>query len=568
MNIKLICPIMLGVVLVLSVTISVIIYYTTYPHIKKDNKTQPISSESSYLDKVYAETDTPEVHPDVLIKQFNWLWNSAPTSLLEQYPIAPNLSFEWPPKVGQRFRMTAFPYPDLGQSHWWLIKFFKGMASLLDNTADQVTFPGWLISQYDPLEPNYNPWAEMLLQNPNKQIYLEVTHSCYAPPNYAYPTCDDGGYWLYGTAGSGVFWATCGRGSDEDKSKDCSQSGYIVANNKLHAVILLLQYAHKHNPIFLQTFLEAAKVPYDPKKPFHPETYLIQRLKGSGGGTSLMKALKEVIDAADRHEQIPKITAWRSMRPSSARGTWFTWILTTCLLLLLFLAGLTTIILQLVRIVQEKNWTRLWIPLVTLVIVVAFSIVSVLVEWNIASEHMFRGFGYITLDMALDKTNLTLSDFVLSCAGVDKEYNLLAKGNYNPDTNGLAQTQVFDFDLSYLTSILGLDSLVMHTQPNKSGSWAVEILDVRNTPATIQTKSLDDLIFKLGLCGQPLDTAKAPQMPPLKKGPLVLTPNVYFGYQPSELCKCDEQEVQSRLKETGKLTKCVFCPGTLSEQLC
>jgi hypothetical protein len=82
------------------------------------------------------------------------------------------------------------------------------MASLLNNTSNSVTFPGWLISVYDPKNPNDNIYADMLNKqipwdsndgplSDQKSIYLEVTHACYPPPDREYPECDDGGYWLY-----------------------------------------------------------------------------------------------------------------------------------------------------------------------------------------------------------------------------------------------------------------------------------------------------------------------------------------------------------------------------------
>ena len=108
----------------------------------------------------------------------------------------------------------------------------------------------------------------------------------------------------------------------------------------------------------------------------------------------------------------------------------------------------------------------------------------------------------------------------------------------------------------------------MHTQPNKSGSWAVEIMDVRNTPFKKNAKKLSDLVYSLGLCGSPVDTGVTDNMPPLKQGPLDLNPSAYFGYQPSALCKCNENAVRNQYKDGGQLKKCLFCQGSISQQLC
>ena len=806
-------------------------------------------------------------------KNLDWLWNTAPSSMLDKIPIAQNLSFVWPPPKGSRYRLTAFPYPDTGDSSFQVVKFAKGMSSLLDNTAGQVTFPGWQISIYDPLEPNYNSWQAFLTKGINKtgisttSVYVEVTHACYAPPNYTYPTCDDGGYWLYGTVGSGVFWKTSGTKENGDE-----KSGqYLICNNKIDAIFKLWNYAKSflsltvmepiapmlearsdnasatangivfvlggspgvstilasvegYNPatdkwtekapmgtgrtglaavalddtlyalggttssettntveVFTvgtgkwatgtpmntaRAYFGAAVVAgkivaaggfdnsgnalssaeiFDPADPgkwttvasmtttryehcivalgplvyaiggcatvFVPqvtlktveaydittntwttvasmtttrtamaaaaiagkiyviggyencfsgtvksvemydpatdkwtvvystntprvrlaavalggsiyisggeggedgdsvvydtaevftveenkaqtaiyalldiakldptkaaemkaEDYIMARLKGSGGGLNLITALRKIIKSFNKGKQIPSLTAWRSMEPSKAKKSWATWIALsiTLVVILLVLMGLCiyTIYLAIKDRKVKKWWVSTLIVLGTILGTILIGNLFVIIEWAI-SENMFMGFGYTTLDMALKKSGLDLESFVFATAGLDKNYNNLSKGKYNAIANGFAQTQMFDFDLSYLTSILGLDSLIMHTQPNKSGSWAVEILDVRNTPAEGKT-DLKELIFSLGLCGQPIDAKKPQLMPALSQGPLKLTPGVYFGYQPSAPCNCRDTSVAKQYAHgKGALKKCVYCEDSLSETVC
>ena len=542
--------------------VTLIIYYSTFPKAETDPKSGLIKDRQTYFQKVYGGTNSGSLIQD---KNLDWLWNTAPSSMLEKVPFAENLSFVWPPPKGSRYRLTAFPYPDTGDSTWWLVRFFKGMASLLDNTSGQVTFPGWQISVYDPLEPNYNTWQSFLPSGiSTKGLWVEVTHACYAPPSKTYPTCDDGGYWLYGTVGSGVFWKTNG---------PAKNSSYLVCNNKIDAMFKLWNNAQKKGNLgALAEMMVIAKL--DPTKvaTTKAEDYIFARLNGTGGGNNLMKALKKIIDAAHAGHQIPALTAWRSMEPSHAKSGWATWIglsLTMIAILLALGGGCCYAVYRAIKDRKVKKW---WVSTLTVLGMVGVTALTgflfVLLEWSVVTENMFERFGYTTLDMALKKSGLDLKSFIFATAGLDREYNSLPKGKYNPIANGLAQTQVFDFDLSFLTSRSGIDSVVMHTQPNKSGSWAVEILDVRNTPAQ-GAKSLDDLIKTLGLCGQPLDKDTPANMPSLRQGPLTPTPGVYFGYQPTAPCNCDETAVKRQYDGgKGTLKKCVYCKGSLSETLC
>jgi len=321
----------------------------------------------------------------------------------------------------------------------------------------------------------------------------------------------------------------------------------------------------------IYALLDIAKL--DPTKAaeMKAEDYIMARLKGSGGGLNLITALRKIIKSFNKGKQIPSLTAWRSMEPSKAKKSWATWIALsiTLVVILLVLMGLCiyTIYLAIKDRKVKKWWVSTLIVLGTILGTILIGHLFVIIEWAI-SENMFVGFGYTTLDMALKKSGLDLESFVFATAGLDKNYNNLSKGKYNAIANGFAQTQMFDFDLSYLTSILGLDSVIMHTQPNKSGSWAVEILDVRNTPAEGKT-DLKELIFSLGLCGQPIDAKKPQLMPDLLQGPLYSTPGAYFGYQPSAQCNCSDTSVAKQYAHgKGALKKCVYCKGSLSETVC
>lgn len=547
MNYKIIL-IFLFSIIIISLLVTIITYYITLPKKSVDLSKNQSASIPDYLISIY-KSNYPFVSP-------TWYWDTIPQELQKNTPISANLSLQWPPAKGQRFRMTAFPYPDTGKSSFWLFQFIKGMSSLLDNTADQVTFPGWQVSIYDPLNPNDNEWSTFLNSqiswdplrgsiNQTNDVYMEVIHSCYVPPSFAYPYCDDGGYWMYGASGSGIFWAS-------GHYDPASGGGCLVARNKIDAMFKLLGTTDGLIALRLAT--------KDPT--MTPIKYMVNALKTSGGGLQLTKAMKTVIDAFHNRGQIPKIIAFRTMQSSKATKGWFSWLFFSILFTIILVVFFGYIVKMIFTSFKQHNN----IPK-TLLLIVGFMVAVVavlLTEWSVVTEYMLESFGYMTLDMGLKKTGMTLEQFIYSCAGT-----------YNPISNSLAQIQNFDFDLDTFCNVNKLDSVIMHTQPNKSGSWAVEIMDVRNTPFKKDATSLKDLVYPLGICGQPVQPGDTdiPSMPPLRQGPLVKS-DLYFGYQPdltttASLCNCDESAVAKQYNSgLGTLKRCTFCEGSISQQLC
>jgi len=571
--------------IVIIAAITFIIYKVSLPKLTNIvNNKDTLDNLNMYLNQLYKNTDqNTDITTIVNIDNLSWIWINASKDLQEKYKTTENLSFSWPPKKGEKYKMTAFPYPDTGESNFWLFKFIKGMHSLLDNTADQVTFPGWQISIYEPMEPNYNSWQNFLekhlkwvgtdpITTINTQkttltngLYMEVLHACYSPPDYNYPTCDDGGYWLYGASGSGVFWSCLSISQTSSEGGGC-----LVANNKIDALFKLWNYAKyksdKDSDNTMKTILlnmqKIANLSQD--KVLKAEDYICARLKNTGGGMSLVAAMKKLILKSSDQKPKPQITAFRTMKPSKSYNGYKQFVFFIVFFISILLGVFSYLIYTIVEVIKHKKpWYNI------LIIISSLFVLSLLFYqflWNISLETLLRGFGYQTLDMALKDSNLSLEDFVFSCAGLDKNYTKLDKKLYNPIPNGLAQIQLFDFDLSFLSGILKLDSVVMHAQPNKSGSWAVEIIDLRNTPVTTKSKSLDDLVYSLGLCGSPLD-GTTDNMPELKQGPITKSP-LYFGYQPTGVCKCDDSKVLKQYKKTGDVKKCLYCENSFSDKLC
>lgn len=726
--------IILGMIVFVTFLLALIISIQVIPRKPKFDRENISTSPYDYLMSVYncacwkntciganfppksADTGSVETCGKIDVSKLNWLWDTVPKEM--RPPVATNLSWSWPPKKGEVIKMTAFPYPNIGKSKFFIAQFIQGMASLLDNTSDQVTFPGWQVSIYEPLDPNNNSWGDMLKKSlpwPDRTtstdatdhinaldrvikkltkkdkglsgLYLEVTHACYAPPDCDYPVCDDGGYWLYGCSGAGVFWNCVGRQNyplkgyeitpglmnvgmgvaptgatgckfvflacdskeqsstnqdacaaysaydslTDDKEKDllCQRlftsegtivGGALVANNKIDAFFKLWNYAldlidyNSSRPqkagalkvLQLKSILVSMQQQEDSlkskKDPVSAEDYLYAVFGESGGGTDIVDAMSTVIKAYKHHELDKlKINAWRSMAPGTSKTQWVIYVIFTMILIAIFLYDIVYTIYVVIKAFQKKfPW---WYALIMVVgTVIGFFIVYWLL-WHVLMRYLIDSFGYVTQDMGVKRSGISdLKQFMFNCAGLqggtgDDRYTSLsgdaAKKAYNPHTNGLAQTQKLDFQLSALASVLNLDSVIMHTQPNKSGSWAIEIIDVRNTPVTpdiAKSGSLDDLIFKLGLCGKPLATGEPNHsikndsscaisdknypntMPPLRKGPVVDS-SLYFGYQPgltdANLCNCNDSLVSFQYKrKNGSLKTCLFCQGTLSQDLC
>ncbi len=564
---------MYRIILIVTVllAISLIVYHTTLPSIVQDLTQNLSSTPHDYFWSVY-NSDLPTPRDKI-----NWYWNTIPLEIQNSIPIAQNLSIQWPPAMGERFRMTAFPYPDTGKSSFWLMQFINGMSSLLDNTNDQATFPGWQVSIYDPINPNTNIWSSFLDKQipwdqlngasihqdingkiPFKPVYMECIHSCYAPPSLNYPYCDDGGYWLYGASGSGIFWSSGGYNSSK---LPIPGGGSLVATNKIQAMFKLMETNAGSSALKLLT----------KDTTMTPLKYITNALKDSGGGTSLTTAMKTVISAFNNHDQIPKIVAFRNMETSNARNGWLQWVIFGIFLTAGIIILFGACIYRLVK--HRKPWGVTILLIASLMVAV---VASLYIEWNVATEYMLRGFGYMTLDMGLHRAGMNLEEFILNAAGRDaqgKPWTDPVK-QYNPVANSIAQIQNFDFDLDTFCYVNQLDSIIMHTQPNKSGSWAVEIMDIRNTPFKRDAKTLKDLVYPLGLCGQPIqpDDMSPPAMPPLRQGPIVSS-DLYLGFQPdmtpNSLCNCSETAVARQYDNgNGTLKTCLFCNGSISQQLC
>jgi len=123
---------------------------------------------------------------------------------------------------------------------------------------------------------------------------IEVTHACYPPPGSKWPYCDDGGYWLYLATGSGVFWNT---------------GKCIVSLNKLSLLYDLYNHSLKiRREIATLNEINKAKGKQLPLQPVVGLSIqdMVDRMKGKGGGNSIMVAIFTIVNSLTKHKYSDK----------------------------------------------------------------------------------------------------------------------------------------------------------------------------------------------------------------------------------------------------------------------
>lgn len=486
----------------------------------KDPYDSLTSSEEEERDKYIHES---QINIMNTLRYFNYIYDNAPRSILDNYPIAENLSFSWPPKLGSRYKLTAFPYP---KSSFILSAVYE----TISNTVDAYTFPGWMIQRRNPLDFNNSIYNNNYFR-PYQDI--EVTHACYPPPGSKWPYCDDGGYWLYLATGSGVFWNT----GKCIVSLNKLSLLYDLYNNslKIRREIATLNEINKSN---------GKQLPLQPVVGLSIQD-MVDRMKGKGGGNSIMVAIFSIVNSLTKHKFQTKIVGFKNIAPSDGgKATWDNFISRT--FLILYLIAVT--IIQMFVNIKNKSKKQIALVILTCLIILA---ALIYIFFFVIFEDFFRGLGWMTLDIALKETNMTLYQFVEECV----------TGNLkNPICNSLAMTQIFDLDTEIYTHALGYDSFILTSQPNKTGNWEVEICDLRNFDK-------DNLVIKGGICGTYHDNnimkKPSPIIPKderfiLKAGPIIFDPSGPPFYKPTNECNCVE----------GANRLCVSCKNYLSEKLC
>ena len=482
------------------------------------------------------------------LRFFNFIFDNAPRQILDLYPIAENLSFSWPPKMGSRYKLTAFPYP---KSKNTLLAVY----GTISNTIDAYTFPGWSIQRRNPLDFNNSIYNNGFFR---PYQYIEVLHACYPPPGAKYPLCDDGGWWLYYAAGSGVFWNT---------------GKCIISNNKLSCLYDIYKCSTR---LRREIQMYNDRVSTVDQKPLpdilgYSIADLTRKFEGKGGGKSIMLAIFTIVQSLNKHSKPPAMIGFKNLTPSDNGGNaWTRFIMLTFFILYL----IAVIMIQFFINIRGKSWQVIsGLTVVCLILIASMYYYFLYVVF----EDFFRGLGWMTLDMALDQSGMNLYEFVSEAVTGNQK---------NPMCNSLAMVQFLDLDLEAFVHYMGYDSFILTSQPNKTGTWEVEICDLRrydpdkkgiaedggvcNTlsePGNNKIKIIemkDELKDRIDICSNKILPRFFDLYPDLETPYQLMTGPIVFDklgppfYRPTKPCDC--QEYENRL--------CTSCSGTLSGKLC
>jgi hypothetical protein len=489
------------------------------------NKYNNSNSEHEYIESLNKKIDNSLVNIKDTLKYHNYIYDNAPRCILDLYPISDNLAFSWPPKYGERYKLTAFPYPKSSN-------IFMAVYDVIADSIDSYTFPAWIIQKRNPYDFNNSIYNNNYFRN---YQYIEIVHACYPPPGQKFPDCDDGGYWMYLATGSGVFWNT---------------GKCFVTLNKLSLLYDIYKCTSKIKLVKNESIVLGLSI-----------NDMVNRLQGKGGGKSMMLAIFSIVNSLLKHKTQGLIVGFKNLTPSDkGKAAWDNLI--SRIFVILYLIIVTFI--QFFANIRNKT------PMQIIgMLLLCFIIICVLfyIYFFVIFEDFIRKLGWMTLDMALEETNMNLYEFVEECV----------TGNLkNPICNSLAMTQVFDIDIEEYANIIEYDSFILTSQPNKTGTWEVEICDLRkfngktllpNGICNNYTNSNNIYKEKYGhkkpdLCQwdkkKPQESQKENNDFFLKAGPIELDISGPPFYKPTTECKCVD----------GKDRLCTSCSGYLSEKLC
>jgi hypothetical protein len=457
---------------------------------------QKAKDQKDYYKTIY-KTELSDNQINKINSSIGYIWDNIPTDLQNKFKIAENMSFFSPPYLNTRYRISAFPFPHSDDSVWKVIKL------LVWNTSDQATFPGWMINRYDP--QNINNFVTRYPQFFTPNTWIEIQHSCYVPTGCEYPICDDGGYWLYLTPGSGVFYNTGHKP--------------LVANNKIHAIFKL--YMELYNGDEEKSWNAMAKKLDDADKM---------------NSDRIVDIVKEIVKGLGKNKNDKiKAVGWKTLNTRHGNFTWQQWLFMSIFIPLTMIFGLITTI----YIFSKKIIPLKWLP----VFIVSLFVISYLLYmfwWYVSTEQMLRGFGYTTLSQARKKLNTDTIGLLKLCANSNNGLAI-----------GLAMIQLFDDDLECLGKQLGYSCFMLSSQPNKSGSCTVEICDLQNVDCK-RTGNIGQ-----GICG-PKGFKMGPLGPKPKSEPENYNSSLGNDLYPLANCECCE----------SPNIKCVSCKNHISFMAC
>ena len=469
------------------------------------------------------------------LRYFNFIWETAPDSILNLFETAKNTTVEWPPKYNQKYRLLAFPYVSGN--------IFSGLYQTLSNKSSVATMPSWYLSKYDPIDYSnslYNKIFDSKIVNQVSVSDKEDTIS-----QYKVLTTFWGKVVEYET--TPILRKYIDSSNEENLfTGKYKTGGYILESD----YISIQNFIHNGNlawdEVQLTKHILTKNNPYKPNNKYYLEvqhtcypmpgydypycddggwwTYLsvgcgiywnanrpiicknklhllhccgwtldqfVDIVIGYGGGNNLVNAVFRKI-YNDEHPKNQKPNVGLGFRIMNGKNgdvvvrKFFLNIILFFFIIIYLIILIFKDLFELFKNLKDKLNTVTKITLISIYMIIIFTLIWYLI--HVALNDFFKGLGWRTLDMALEETNMTTHQFFEEA---------IHGTNSNPICNGLNMTEWFDSFLYKAVIDKGFTSAIMTMQPNKSGCWMVEMFDITNY-VTAKT----NITPKLGICGE------------------------------------------------------------------
>jgi hypothetical protein len=465
-----------------------------------------------------------------------FLWDTYPK--LEEVAESENLALKWPPLRGTRYRLAAYPFVQ-ASNDFLPISILKAAFKMTNKYADQATPPAWYISVYDEkdwtrenifmpdsvfqLAPGTKDSSTTHMTRRCSDIFgpykwVEVVRTCYPVTKDSYPLCDDGGQWYYHAPGSGT-WYNVGncvvRYNKIDAAVYCmalvgvsSQRSSALPLDKIFDGLdgyppVLLQgppdkdaYANVYATIMNTPGCTLAD--YAGKTQWSEfwavaKAHFVKRLKNNLGEKSFVKSLSKLIKDAKAKdakslnlEGFLPFQAFYSKDGAPLKG-YLAFLASIAGVLGLSLAFLITLPASLF------GQCSFLLPMFILALVCGGGFAW----WEYGLDAFISSQGGNMISRGLDLYSVSPEDVIDFCV----EPTI---GAQDPEKqqffSGLPSSWIADMSIEIFSSMLGFDVVIMHSQPNKSGTYLVEMCDVTKIKLDFGL-STQPVWWKGGTCG-------------------------------------------------------------------
>lgn len=501
------------VLLIAGTGLGTLVGYLTIRFAKPPDNLGPPLDEQSYAQKVWGCETLPPVFSAAAGSTYSiyFLWDLYPG--LDKVPEAENLALKWPPARGSRYRLAAYPFVQTSKE-WVPVTVVRSILKMVNKYKDEATPPAWYVSVYDESDwtkdniflpdgsggkgsTTHMVCRSSAIFQPFK--WVEVTRTCYQVKKDSYPLCDDGGQWYYHAPGSGV-WYNLGnclvRYNKIDAAVYCAAlMGVLYETQKTGATLtvakifsgldsqLLEEKLLTVTPASkLQDYVDAygklldaqgvSVLDYDGCTAWDDfwkkaKEHFAKKVSGFLGERSFVKALMKLIKdsrSADDQEDLKlegflPFLAFHKQAGEPRAGF---------LVLTSVLGGILGLLLAVLFLFIKGH-------LVAPLLLLGAAAAAVWFGWEAGLEAFVNSQGVYMLQKGLDLYNASVEEVIDMCVEP-------ALGASSPEKqqffSGLPSSWIADLMIEVFGSALGFDVVVMHSQPNKSGTYLVEMVDV------------------------------------------------------------------------------------------